>query len=196
MEEFECPNCGVTIKTTEKYCPSCGVRFKDNNDSKKGENNVKPNAEILVGGARMFAISSLKLLLKKDITFDNFFSSLNIQAKMWNYFATIALVFSGYIQFKESGISVNDQLFEELLKDELNSRYKLGSIVFDDLVTFRNKTKDLGDSINIGTWLMWNLKGFEPTDAELEIANRLGNYFLHLMNNWWLSSWVIQKHMN
>lgn len=52
MEEFECSDCGATVKSNNKYCPSCGVKFEDDgvvSENASYEMNYEDILTLLIG---------------------------------------------------------------------------------------------------------------------------------------------------
>lgn len=145
-----------------------------------------------MGTAKLFAVGAYEPAVQK-------FPELLHCERLddWDFFTTVAIVGSCEVQvalFTDVlGRRVKHALQQKFL-DEFRSFHRSARSALDDLKSFVERAlPDLADArdlpeviksthqqfgTSIGMWLLWNLKGQMPEEAEYHVANTLG-YILY-----------------
>lgn len=98
---------------------------------------------------------------------------------MWDFFATVAAVGSGMFLAYRDIPQREVPATEKAVATVLNEWDAQGSEAYFDLVQFVASRVQGGSKaevdVAVGAWLMWNIKGAEPTKKEWEIGAVIGS---------------------
>jgi hypothetical protein len=142
-------------------------------------------AKEIFATSRLLSISSLNTFLNKIPDMDELIQNSN-DTKHWDFFMTIAGVHASYMSSNSFFID-NSSNFLKAINKTLEKWDYRAAVAFTDLSNFisTSKSKDLEYSLKLGSWVIWNIKGSQPSDSDYRIAQLIGNYWVDTFFQWW-----------
>ncbi len=131
----------------------------------------------------LISISILITLIEKYPTLKNLLNTSKNEksTEEWNYYFTAAG--SGLVLMStENHKGEHNEIINRLI--EMDKTYPNA---IDDFIKFMNKFKGSDDLIpvNVGLWVLWNLKKEQPSDTEVsELASIIGRSLLKIIYDW------------
>ncbi len=109
-------------------------------------------------------------------------------AETWDFFGTVAAVGAGMFLAYHHDIPQGEVLAtEKTVAKVLNKWDRQGYDAYSDFVQFvaRNIEGGFKAEPAAGAWVMWNIKGSEPTKREYEVGQVIGAMFFENMAGAW-----------
>ncbi|OGC09416.1 hypothetical protein A3J90_02630 [candidate division WOR-1 bacterium RIFOXYC2_FULL_37_10] len=160
----------------------------------KSKNVLIKQAETLVSGANIFAVSSFVP------TLDRFPILSEIDLKHWDFIVSVAGVFIAASLLNNLQLkSDQEDLLMEIVAKKLNDWDPDGIRAFEDCKSLfeteydrlkasseYQKDNRFLSSDALGIWIVWNLFGRQPqSDEEVNFVRTIGSTVTHAFFDWW-----------
>jgi hypothetical protein len=135
-------------------------------------------ADNLVAAANIVATSSLTPLTDRFPILRNLVQARGID--LWDQVVTIAALVAQISTLTEEKV----RSLMKALPGSLTSWNSTAWQAYRDLVQFveRNTAGGIDHKVALGAWVIWNLKGSEPTQSELGLAPIVGSFLFETMS--------------
>jgi hypothetical protein len=146
---------------------------------------LRRKAENVVAAAKIAANSGLVPLLDRIPTVD--LMARTKGSNHWDFFATIAAVGAGMLYGYASIPDEDVPAVEQALRQALSAWDEQGYEAYLNFAGFVacNVDAQVATPVAIGAWVLWNLKGAQPTDEEMTAAPAIGGFLCGSMDKEW-----------
>ncbi len=147
---------------------------------------MKKRADTLVQIARLNAIESFVPISDKFPKINELFKSKKVDE--WDFFVTIAGVATAIANLDDNlPVSTIRDLIVRI-QNSLDEWDPNGNRALTDIGDFitRNTGQGVDHHIAVGSWVLWNIKGEEPNDSELDLAPTIGGFLSGSFSDWWV----------
>ncbi|WP_145077744.1 hypothetical protein [Poriferisphaera corsica] len=109
------------------------------------------------------------------------------QLSIWDRLMFIAATATALLQLESRMKAKDFQGFFKVLCEQLRKVDPKGDEMLTHLVMFIHQRAEYGVPFetSIGSWVISNIKGAAPTEAELIVAPQIGEYLADSLNSWW-----------
>ena len=145
----------------------------------------RSRARQVLAAGEIAAVSSLVPLMERFPAMTDLLRER--ETATWDFFGTVAAVGSGmclaYRDIPEDEVPATEKAVAIVLNEWDNQGYQ----AYLDFCGFLARGIEGGSKPEVvaGSWVMWNIKGSEPSEKELEVGTVIGSMFFGSMNGAW-----------